>query len=50
VIFAETYMDLVTNTPHWLFELTTDAVFGLGLYPIIRWAVRHHDRKKHGHE
>ncbi len=43
-MLAETYLDLLTSLPHWLFEATTAAVgipFGIAYQ---RW----HDRKHHG--
>jgi hypothetical protein len=44
---SETYWQLLTNVPHWLFEITSDAVLGLALYPLIKRMVRRHDRTHH---
>lgn len=48
MMVAESFTDLLTDVNHWGFEAVSDVVLGMMLYPAIRWAVRKHDRKKHG--
>lgn len=49
--FMEGYLHLLTNAPHWAFEITGEAVSSLVAYPFIRLAVRvwvaRHDAKAH---
>lgn len=45
---AETFLQLLTNWPHWAFELTVEAVSGLLLTPLWRTLLRRHDRRHHG--
>ena len=45
---TESYWDLMTSVPHIMFELSLEVVTGLFLAPILRWALRRHDRKAHG--
>jgi hypothetical protein len=47
MILAESYMELVTNWPHWAFEFTVEGVTFLLLTMPIRALIRRHDRKKH---
>lgn len=52
MILAETYIDLLTDVNHWLFELTTDLVFAgivaLPFWPAIkRQVIRKHDEQFH---
>lgn len=49
---AETYLHLLGDSSHWLFELSVEAVTGIVLYPIgrrlaARWVARH-DKEAHG--
>lgn len=50
----ETYWTIVTNPAHIGAEITWDIILdGVGaiiFWPIIRWAVRRHDRMKHGRD
>ncbi len=45
------YWELITNLSHWLFEATTDVVFGFLLYPLAQkvWnrKVKEHDDEFH---
>ena len=47
MILAETYVELVTNIPHWLFEATSDVVFGLIGLLFGRFWLKRHDRNHH---
>lgn len=38
MILAETYVDLMTDPAHIWFELTLEAISGLIVYPLIRFA------------
>ena len=55
MILAETYIDLLTDVNHWLFELTTDIIFtgilALPFWPAIkRRVIRKHDEQFHTDE
>lgn len=47
----EGYFELLQSGPHWLFEITLmlifDVLIGLILWPLIKKAVRRHDREVH---
>lgn len=44
---VETYWSVLTSPAHLLAELTVTAVTDGLLYPIIRIAIKRHDRKAH---
>lgn len=50
-MLAETFLDLVRDLNHWGFEIVSDAVFGIVLYPAGTWlwrrALRRHDAEHH---
>jgi hypothetical protein len=46
-VIAETFLQLLGDWPHWAFEVTVEAVTGLVFAPIIRRALRRHDRRHH---
>lgn len=50
-MIAETYMELMTDRSHLMFEITLtilqDVVIGMLLWPLIKRAVRAHDQKEH---
>lgn len=50
-MLAETYRGLLTDGPHWMFELTVELVTGILLAPLARWAwragLRRHDAVAH---
>lgn len=52
-VWAE-YVELVTDPAHLMLEATLvlviDVLLGALLWPVIRRAVRRHDREVHGHE
>lgn len=49
--FMEGYLHLLTNAPHWAFEITGEVVSSLVAYPFIRLVVRvwvaRHDAQAH---
>lgn len=49
--FMEGYLHLLTNAPHWAFEITGEVVSSLVAYPVIRLMVRvwvaRHDAQAH---
>lgn len=47
MMLAETYMELVTNFPHWAFELTAEIATGIVFSPLWAFLIRRHDRRKH---
>ena len=51
-MIAESFLQLITDAPHWAFEVVSDAVLGLVLYLPLRalWARWHrrHDQEVHG--
>lgn len=53
-MIAETYMELMTDRAHLLFEITLtviqDVIIGMVLWPLAKRAVRRHDRDVHGGE
>jgi hypothetical protein len=50
-MLAETFRSLVTDGPHWMFELTAEVVTAVLLAPVARWAwhagLRRHDAEAH---
>lgn len=46
-MIAETFLQLLTNWPHWAFEVTVEVATGLVLTPLVRLVVRRHDRRRH---
>lgn len=50
-MIAETYLQLMTDRPHLMFEITLtliqDVGIGLIAWPLIKRAVRRHDERKH---
>jgi hypothetical protein len=47
MILAETYVELLKNRPHWLFELTVEAASGLAIAPLWRYLRKKHHEKFH---
>lgn len=44
----QTYVGLMTDAPHWFFELSLEAITGLTLYPFARRLLRaYRDRIHH---
>lgn len=43
----ETYWSVLTSPPHLLAELTITLVTDGLLYPVVRWAIKRHDRSHH---
>jgi hypothetical protein len=41
---------ILTDPAHWVGEVVMDATFTLAAYPIAKWRVRAHDRRRHGVE
>lgn len=54
MIVAETFMELVKDPNHWLFELMLmmifDGLIGAILYPRFKRWLKNHDEKKHAHQ
>jgi hypothetical protein len=48
VLASESYLTLMRDPAHWLFEITVEIVTGLVITWPIRRFVRHHDRRVHG--
>lgn len=46
------YFALLHDYPHWMFEITVEAITGILVYPFARWIwgrwQREHDRDVHG--
>ena len=38
---------LLLDWHHWAFEIVSGAAIGATLSPLLRWAIRKHDRKHH---
>lgn len=53
-MIAETFVELVKDPNHWLFEIMLMVIFdGLlmaGAVPLFRRWLKNHDEKKHAHE
>lgn len=53
-MIAETFMELVKDPNHWLFEIMLmvifDGLIGMILYPLFKRWLKSHDEKKHAHE
>lgn len=47
MIAAETYWSVLHSPAHLLAELTVTAVTDGLLYPLVRLAIKRHDRKEH---
>lgn len=51
---AETFVELVKDPNHWLFEIMLmvlfDGLVGALAWPYVKQAVRKHDERKHAHE
>lgn len=41
------FLSLAADPAHWAFELLSDAAIGLLIFPLIRRAIRRHDRRNH---
>lgn len=54
MILAETFVELVKDPAHWMFEIMLmvifDVLIGAIAWPFIKKAVKSHDEKKHRHE
>lgn len=54
MILGETYWELMTNWPHWAFEITLmvifDGLIGMAAIPLFKRWLKNHDIKKHAHE
>lgn len=54
MILAETYMELMTDKAHLMFEITLtviqDVVIGIVLWPMAKKWIKKHDEKKHAHK
>lgn len=53
MLLAETYLELMTDRSHLLFEVTLtfiqDVVIGLIIWPFAKKWLKAHDEKKHAH-
>lgn len=53
-IFAETFVDLIKDGNHWLFEgvaaVVEFVIVGIIITPLAKRWVRNHDLKEHDHE
>lgn len=47
MIFAETYLEILSSPAHMLAELTVELLTGCILFPIGRKLLQRHDRKAH---
>lgn len=51
MFLAETYMDLMTDSAHWAFEITLmvifDVIIGMIAWPLVKRAILNHDKKAH---
>ena len=54
MVLAETYVELLKDPNHWLFELTLIAIFdgliGAIAYPLVKRWLKNHDERKHAHQ
>lgn len=53
MILAETYWELMTDSAHWMMELTMllifDVVIGMIAWPLFKKWLQNHDERKHAH-
>lgn len=53
-MMAETYLELLKDPAHWMFEgtviLIVDVILAGLCWPVVKRAIVRHDKIKHGHQ